>query len=205
LLKLSGTNADIKQPEAMCWRNMEGCDYAKAFPSYDPAEAKRLLAEAGYANGMKIELYVLEGRTRQQAEAISGMWRKVGIEATVHPIVNSIYGKMQLSGELSLYIGIWSAAGVPDVTRTMEQFFAASPRNYNNDAELDRLTKLVAVTLDPAERKGYAKTAFDIANDQVYVLPIAANDIPFIYTKEVRIEPNTFDPYGVIMSHIYWK
>jgi ABC-type transport system substrate-binding protein len=87
----------------------------------------------------------------------------------------------------------------------MEQFFLASPRNYNNDPDLDRLSKLAAVTQDPVQRKAYVREAFDIANDQAYVLPMTANDIPFIYTKEVRIEPDTFDTYGVIMSHVYWK
>jgi peptide/nickel transport system substrate-binding protein len=207
LILLSGTSNDITQPEAMCWRNMESCDYTKPFPRYDPEQAKRLLADAGYgtSNRLKIELLALEGRTRQQAEAISGMLAKVGIEATIRPVLASVYVKMQGAGELGLYIGLWSGSGIPDVTRTMEQFFLASPRNYNNDADLDRLSKLVAVTQDPIQRKAYVREAFDIANDQAYVLPITANDIPFIYTKEVRIEPDTFDTYGVIMSHVYWK
>jgi peptide/nickel transport system substrate-binding protein len=205
LYLLSGTNPGIKQPEAMCWRSMENCDYTTSFPKYDPQEARRLLAEAGHANGLKIELFALEGRTRQQAEAISGMLHKVGIEATVRPVLSSVYTKMQAAGELGLYIGIWSASGIPDATRTMEQFFAASPRNYNNDAELDQLTRLVAVTLDPVQRKAFARRAFDIANELAYVLPLAANDLPFVHTKEVHIQPNTFDTYGVIMSNVYWK
>ena len=207
LLALSGTNSDIVQPEALCFRNMESCDYSKPFPKYDPEQAKRLLSEAGYSgtNKLKIELLALEGRTRQQAEAISGMLSKVGVEATIRPVLASVYVKMQAAGELGLYLGLWSGGGVPDVTRTMEQFFATSQRNYNNDPELDRLSKLVAVTQDPIQRKAFARQAFDIANDQAYVLPITANDVPFIYTKDVRIEPDTFDAYGVIMSHVYWK
>ena len=205
LLLLTGSAATIKQPEAMCWRSMEGCDFSKPFAKYDPAEAKRLLAEAGFANGLKVDLYVLEGKPRPIGEAMGDMLRKVGIDATIHPIVNSIYGKMQGAGELGLYLGIWSGAGVPDVSRTMDQFFAASPRNYNEDPELDRLTRLVAVTQDPVTRKGYARAAFDISNEQAYLLPIIANDIPFLHTKEVWIDPDLVDAYGAIMSHIYWK
>jgi peptide/nickel transport system substrate-binding protein len=207
LVALSGTAGDIKQPEALCWRSMESCDYSKPFPKYDPEEAKRLLAEAGYgaANKLKIELLALEGRTRQQAEAISGMLSKVGVDAAIRPVLASVYVKMQGAGELGLYLGLWSGGGVPDVTRTMEQFFVASPRNYHNDPELDRLSKLVSTTQDPQRRRAFARQAFDIVNEQAYVLPLTGNDVPFIYSKDVRIEPDTFDTYGVIMSHVFWK
>lgn len=205
LLLLTGSSPHIRQPEAMCWRNMLGCDYSKPFPKYDPAEAKRLLVEAGYPNGLKVELFVLEGKPRPIGEAIGDMLRKVGIDVTIRPVVNAVYGKMQGSGELSFYLGIWSGAGVPDVSRTMDQFFAASPRNYIEDPELDRLTQLVAVTQDPAARKRYAQTVFDAANEQAYLVPLIANDIPFVHTKEVRIDPDPIDGYGVIMSKIYWK
>jgi ABC-type transport system substrate-binding protein len=51
IVKLAAGPFPIARPEAMCWRIQAGCDYSVAQPTYDPAAAKRLLAEAGYGNG----------------------------------------------------------------------------------------------------------------------------------------------------------
>src|SRR5437773_1121501 len=57
---------------------------------HDPARAKRLLSEAGYANGFSMELYAYqlpglpEGRT--MAEALAGYWHKIGVQTTLVPV-----------------------------------------------------------------------------------------------------------------------
>ena len=40
--------------EALCFKEELGCGYTKAIPDYDPAAAKKLLAEAGYADGFDL-------------------------------------------------------------------------------------------------------------------------------------------------------
>lgn len=57
----------------------------KPYP-YDPAKAKRLLAEAGYASGIDVTLYSGTGtmvNDKQLLEVIADMWSKVGIRAKV--------------------------------------------------------------------------------------------------------------------------
>ncbi len=64
---------------------------------YDPARAKRLLADAGYAAGIDVTLYAGSGtmvNDKQLLEVIADMWSKVGIRAKVQMIEMAQRSKM---------------------------------------------------------------------------------------------------------------
>ena len=65
-------------------------DYAKQAYRYDPAEAKRLLTEAGYADGFTIKLYSMPWSRAffipKLAEIVLSDWQKIGVKAEMVPI-----------------------------------------------------------------------------------------------------------------------
>src|SRR5437899_12841178 len=52
--------------------------------AHDPGRAKRLLADAGYANGFPIDIFAFQlpgfPEGRAMAEAIAGYWQHVGLK-----------------------------------------------------------------------------------------------------------------------------
>jgi peptide/nickel transport system substrate-binding protein len=64
---------------------------------YDPAKAKRLLADAGYGAGIDVTLYAGSGtmvNDKQLLEVIADMWSKVGIRAKIQMLEMAQRSKM---------------------------------------------------------------------------------------------------------------
>ena len=88
-----------KQPDidTTYWRAEAG----KAF-RYDPAAAKQLLAEAGYANGFSFKFYTFPDSGAaylpKLAEVIASYWLRIGVKAEVSPIDKGVFQGYRRSG-----------------------------------------------------------------------------------------------------------
>ena len=59
-------------------------EFDSMVPSYDPAEAKKLLAEAGYADGLDLNLYIPSSTNRDKmAQIVQYYLEEVGIHVTI--------------------------------------------------------------------------------------------------------------------------
>ena len=78
-----------------CYPEMFGCapDFPK-LPAYDPKGAKKLLAEAGYADGFDLTI-VTRQLSREAGIAVSGMLNEVGIRAKVNHMTMVAYQKLR--------------------------------------------------------------------------------------------------------------
>ncbi len=95
-------------------------DDVKDYP-YDPAVAKKLLAEAGYPDGFETDLWAMpvqrpyNPNARRMAEIIQEDWSKVGVKAKIVSYEWGEYLKRSLAGEHSTLLLGWTGDnGDPD-------------------------------------------------------------------------------------------
>lgn len=193
-----------KPMDALCFRSQFGCDFGSKPVKYDPAGAKKLMAEAGVGK-VDIPIYALTQRSSSIAEAVSGELRKIGITSKVNVLTFGAYRKTQRQGKFGILVSLWSSGGLPDVASTMNLFFSQNARDYWRDDILTKARNAGGSILDNNKRKAIYKEAFDRVNAQHYIMPISSLPTVFVHRKEVGVDRGSFSPYGAILSDFHWK
>ena len=142
LVKLAAGPHKVDRPGSMCWRLQAGCDFSSKQPEHDPAAAKKLLAEAGYGDGLEVEITTFVAPAiKTNAEAVAGMLQKIGIKAGVDPKVIGAYRKKQRDGKIQMGLFGWSAGAIADVTGTLGFLMNPPPaRDYHGDKTLKEMS-----------------------------------------------------------------
>ncbi len=152
-------------------------------PTYDPARAKALLAEAGYPRGFRITLDSSNDRyvnDAQIVQAVGQMWQRVGVQTTVSPmpwatfVVNAnkqmysafLFGWGSGTGEASdplrAQVATWDPA---------KGLGTANRGRYSNPA-LDALLAQAMSTVDDPAREKLLQQATTMAMDDVAIIPL---------------------------------
>ncbi len=132
---------------------------------FDPVLAKKLLTEAGYADGFTVELVTTNNESFGSAivEATIPFLAKVGI--TVKPkLVENAVGQDILFQKGDYDAAIWSLASGPDPLAAMKRFHSQTSRPAGNifdykNPELDRLVDAAGNAKDKAEQIALLKKA----------------------------------------------
>jgi peptide/nickel transport system substrate-binding protein len=190
----------------MCYRTQAGCDYSLPLPPYDVDGAKKLLAEAGYSQGFDIEISTFTGTPSDIAEAVAGQWHKIGINAKIDRLPLVAYRKKQADGKIQVMIAAWPGGNIPDVSGTVDAFFAAGPADYSGDPVLHDLANASDTAMDPAARQAIGRQMFDRATAKVYFFPITPFPSVLVHTKAVTVtQSQRFTPLGFDVSDLNWK
>ena len=167
---------------------------------YDPARAKALLEEAGYADGFATQLDCsAQQPTDSLCQAIAGMLSRVGIRVSYRPLpFNALLPKL-ISGDTSMYVIGWSPATwepegvlVPLAhARTGPGVGEYNFGGYSNkqvDASVDR----GRLEFDPARRIALFTEAMLAIDADAGFIPIIYRKITWAMRKPVKavIRPN---------------
>jgi peptide/nickel transport system substrate-binding protein len=191
--------------DAICFAWQFGCEPTVKARPYDPAAAKQLIADAGYASGFDVEIVAM-GRSTQLAEAIANSLRVIGVRATVRPVTMVAYRRMQQDGQYSALVGSWTSyGGTPDVGAHMDFFYGAANRDFSGDARLAEIARQGERTLDPDTRRALYREALDRVNDNAYVEVISTLPAQFLHSSALAVRKGSIQGLGFSVFDLSWK
>ncbi len=185
-----------------CFPSQFGCtDQGAARYAYDPALAKKLLAEAGFPNGFETEIFAY--RERNQTEAIINNLQQVGIKAKLN---FSQYAAMRdaiRAGKASLTHQTWGSFSVNDVSASIPVWFGGESDDVTKDKEVQDLLKKGNNSVDPKVRQQAYQQALKKIADNAYSVPLWSLPVYYVASKDLN-----FTAYADEMVRLWemtWK
>jgi peptide/nickel transport system substrate-binding protein len=150
---------------------------------FDIGAARRLMAEAGYPQGFRVQLHCTADRLPNDSKlcaALAPMLQQIGIRLEVNPLPTAVYLTSFTRGEYSLGMHGWG-------TLTGESTYMLSSLLYTRDGKpglgtfnrarysnpaLDAITEKAMATMDQDERRRLLEQGMRMAIDDMALIPI---------------------------------
>jgi peptide/nickel transport system substrate-binding protein len=179
-------------------KEMAGFDPKFKRLGYDPGEAKRLLAEAGYPDGFEVgfdcpnDRYVNDA---QICQAVTAMWARIGVRAKLNAQTKSLhFGKIGRL-ETSIYMLGWAPGTIDGqnaldnllVTRSDGSGYGRFNHGRYSNPKLDALVAEARGELDVKKRTRLLQDALDLAHTDVGTIPLHYQQVIWTAAKNVDL------------------
>lgn len=166
-----------------------GCEQQVTTYEYDPEKARALLAEAGYGDGMELEM-VFAAMPRPTAEAVAADLANVGVTLVLNEQQYSAgIGKWR-ARELPAFFSNWGSYGIGDTAFILSNFFGGGADDLVQDSELAGwLTEADTASDREVRARNYAMAVRKIA-DEAYWMPMYNFNVNYGMSKDLDFTPH---------------
>jgi peptide/nickel transport system substrate-binding protein len=191
-----------KVMHATCYPKQFGCtEEGVTRYEYDPAKAKKLLAEAGYPNGIDVDLHAY--RDRPYAEAVVNYLRNVGIRANLQYMQYSALREIGRARKVPMAFWTWGSNSVYDISAFVGNWYNGTGDDVIRDPQVIEWITTGDTSIDPAVRKANYKKALQRITEQAYTVPLFTWVVNYAHSKELDFKPWSDEVPRFYMSK--WK
>lgn len=164
---------------------------------FDLAAARKLMAEAGYADGFEVSMDCPNNRYVNDEElcvALAGMWSQLKIKMRVNAMPRATYFPKLQKLDTSLYLLGWGGS-ITDPETTFTPIYRSRADkgvgdwnfgNVKND-KLDALAAASSKEADVTKRQALIKQVFAEHNAQVHHIPLHRQFVPWAARQNVTV------------------
>jgi peptide/nickel transport system substrate-binding protein len=149
-------------------------EYYWAPPPYahDPAEARRLLAEAGYPKGFDAVELATDAVFTPEAETVINGLGTIGIRARLRPLERASFYKADQDKQFKRLVRVGSGAAGNAATRIEAFVISTGIRAYGGYPDIDALFRDQAAEIDPKRREAMLHKIQQLMHERVMFAPI---------------------------------
>lgn len=171
-------------------------------PKYDPEGAKKLLAEAGYPNGLALTIHGTNNRYINDdkiAQAIAQFYARAGIDAKVETMPSAVYFNRATNGDFGLMLLGWGTESGEQgsslrsllATRDLAKGMGVNNRARYSNPAFDKVLTEALLTMDEKKREGMIQAAAEMAMGDVGLIPIHYEVSTWATAKGYKYIPRT--------------
>ena len=167
------------------------CYHEIGVQEYDPEKSKALLAEAGYPDGLTLDLNIMNTQEAQDtAEILQSMWGQVGITVNINMSSAGDFIDSCFRGETTLMASAASFA-TGDPAHALSDYVVSNSGALclPQDTKVDEMVDEAALTFDETERAAKYAEIQEYIHDQYYMIPLADKEVVYITGKNVEDFP----------------
>lgn len=170
---------------------------------FDLKEAKRLMAEAGYANGFAIDWFTPFPAVESLSLRVMDQLREIGIKSQMNVMERPVYMQKLLEGKPTDGYGhkgfpgrqiVMAISVIPgDAAIYVDNWLrCGGTYSFVCDKRIDALWQRFQASLDPQEREELAKQAQHIVLDEYIFVPIYINSFTLGVGARIGGSPNDY-------------
>ena len=178
--------------------------------AFDAAQAKKLLADAGFPEGFKLTMHVPNDRYPQgpeTAQAVAQFWTRIGVKTQVEVVPWSVYSGRANKNEYAMSMLAWgngtgeASYALVNVLATVDKAKGLGASNwghYSNPA-VDKALAESTAEFDTARREAILRASAKVVSDDAGIIPLFHYRNVWAAKKGLKVTPMTSDRTAAMM------